>query len=204
MKDDYDFMQTYTGRRINPFSIKPQDIILEDITHALSNINRYNGHTRIPMSVAHHSILVYKLMLDSGNDKPINLLYGLLHDAPEAYIGDIIRSVKFEINELYNISIVEETLFIKMLTSLDILYDKDIFKSIKKYDNMACLIEGTALMGSEVSIDNIKGWISKIDNQGAIILAAKRLITEIMTLDRFEVEREFRSLIERELKRCRS
>ena len=61
-----------------------------DIASALAKINRFNGHTRRPYSVAEHSLHVVTIMeRDFGVEAPLPLLCGLLHDAHEAYIGDL-------------------------------------------------------------------------------------------------------------------
>lgn len=61
-----------------------------DIAHALSRLCRFNGHTRAHYSVAQHSLIVASLV-------PVeHQLVALLHDAPEAYIGDMTRPLKAE------------------------------------------------------------------------------------------------------------
>lgn len=61
---------------------------IETIAHALSNINRWTGHTSRPFSVAQHSLLVSHLV------PPEFALGALLHDATEAYLGDIAAPLK--------------------------------------------------------------------------------------------------------------
>src|SRR4051812_2148358 len=78
---------TYTGKHVNPFDLKPDDICIEDIAHALALCNRFAGHTKRPMSVAQHSVYVSRLC-------PNYRLAGLLHDASEAYLGDVTKWVK--------------------------------------------------------------------------------------------------------------
>ena len=77
---------------IEKFSdIAPINISIKDIAHNLSMQCRYNGACPNFYSVAEHSVIVSE-MLDSLPQDAIRL--GLLHDAHEAYIGDIVRPVK--------------------------------------------------------------------------------------------------------------
>lgn len=86
-------MRTWTQRRIDPFEMTADDVVIEDIAHALARQCRYNGHCAGHLSVARHSIWVQERLEDEGFGDG-NLLLGLLHDAGEAYIGDIIRPLK--------------------------------------------------------------------------------------------------------------
>jgi uncharacterized protein len=61
---------------------------IDDIAHALSNLCRFTGHTRRFYSVGEHSCRVADLM------PPELRLAGLLHDASEAYLGDMSRPLK--------------------------------------------------------------------------------------------------------------
>ena len=81
-------MRTFTGKMIDPFDPNPDLISIEDIAHALSQINRFGGHTVRPYSVAEHSVLGTVFV-----SQPSRLAF-LLHDAPKAYIGDLIRPLK--------------------------------------------------------------------------------------------------------------
>jgi 5'-deoxynucleotidase YfbR-like HD superfamily hydrolase len=79
---------TYTGRWFWPLDPQPEDIVIEDIAHALSNKCRFSGHTKKFFSVAQHSVIV-SLICD-----PKDFLWGLLHDASEAYLVDMPKPLK--------------------------------------------------------------------------------------------------------------
>jgi hypothetical protein len=83
-----DWMQTATGRQFWPMDPRPHEVFIEDIAHALSMICRFGGHCRRFYSVAEHSVLI------SRAAAPEHKRWALLHDAPEAYIGDQIRPLK--------------------------------------------------------------------------------------------------------------
>jgi len=88
MKRDGDWMQTFTGVQFWPLDPKVDEIRLEDIAHSLSLQCRFAGHCTEFYSVAQHSVLV------SQNVPPADALWGLLHDAAEAYLVDLPRPVK--------------------------------------------------------------------------------------------------------------
>lgn len=87
-------IRTFTGKYIDPFNPKVEDICIEDIAHALSMIPRFGGHLPVFYSVAEHSMKV----LDKLIFQPVHIqLEGLLHDASEAYLLDIPSPIKARI-----------------------------------------------------------------------------------------------------------
>lgn len=86
---------TSSGRNVNLAFVEPGQIHLQDIAYALSNINRFNGHSARPISVAEHSLMVAQIMERHYQITcPAALMAGLLHDAHEALIGDVTQPVK--------------------------------------------------------------------------------------------------------------
>lgn len=96
------FIQTVSGRRVDPFSLAVEDIEVGDIAQALANQCRFGGHCRRFYSVAQHSCLVSDLVRERGGDAAA-ALWALLHDAPEAYLSDLPHPLKHfsELGRLY-------------------------------------------------------------------------------------------------------
>lgn len=82
------WMQTFSGRKYYPYDPRPEDFHIEDIAHSLSMLCRYNGHSKYFLSVAQHSVLMSQYVSEE------NALWALMHDAAEAYVGDMIRPMK--------------------------------------------------------------------------------------------------------------
>ncbi len=98
MSADRKWIQTYTGKKFWPLSPKPEDVCIKDIAHSLSMLCRFNGHCTKFYSVAQHCCLVSMI---AGNGQEARSLsarelafHGLLHDAAEAYLGDIATPIK--------------------------------------------------------------------------------------------------------------
>ena len=87
------WLQTYTGKKAEPLELRHAQVCIEDIAHALSNICRFGGHTRRFYSVAEHSVRMAD-ELWAGRGTGMLSLAALLHDAPEAYLGDIPAPLK--------------------------------------------------------------------------------------------------------------
>jgi len=81
-------IHTFSGIAFDLLDPKPGMILVDDIVHSLSLINRFNGAAKFPYSVAQHSLYVAGLL------PPELKLHGLLHDAPEAYVGDMVSPLK--------------------------------------------------------------------------------------------------------------
>lgn len=88
---------TFSGEVIDPMNPQIHLIHIEDIAHSLSNQCRFTGHTKSFYSVAQHSVLVSEIVSFE------NSLWGLLHDASEAYLADLARPIKHQggLGEIY-------------------------------------------------------------------------------------------------------
>ena len=90
------WVQTYSGVAFELLAPRAEDVRAADLAHALAYSCRFGGHTRSHYSVAQHSVLVAALVWHRTRDLGATLL-GLLHDAHEAYTGDIKKPVKWAI-----------------------------------------------------------------------------------------------------------
>ncbi len=85
------WIQTHSGMAFDLSNPGPGMVCIEDIAHALAQINRYTGHAAWPYSVAQHSIMVAEIVAatrDPSTSFPGIELHALLHDSPEYVLND--------------------------------------------------------------------------------------------------------------------
>lgn len=132
-KEVGDWFTTYTGKKFYPVTPKPEDVCIEDIAHALSNVCRFGGHCRSHYSVGQHSVLVSHILAPHGKQVQF---YGLMHDATEAYVGDMVRPLK---QSLPDYQVVEERVWEAICEKFNII---SILPPVVKWaDNIALMTE---------------------------------------------------------------
>jgi len=129
----------WTGARFHLYGDDPREIQLEDIAHHLSMVSRFTGGLLRPYSVAEHSILVMKLVAASGGSTE-EMLQGLMHDAPEAYIADIASPFKAEFGGYIE---HEDRIWRRICDKLNVEYE--MCTRVKEADTLAYFIESISL-----------------------------------------------------------
>ena len=152
MNDVEQWISTQAVKQFNFINPKVEDIHILDIARALSNICRFGGHTSSFYSVAEHSIITAEI-LEQKNANKITVLAGLLHDATEAYMGDMPRPIKGSlpqhILEGYRIRflMLSEFITFERFQLVDDEDSKDMvdWQLISEIDRRLCITEAKAL-----------------------------------------------------------
>lgn len=131
-------IRTSSGKTIDLFNLQPEDIELADIIKALPNICRYGGRINTHYSVAQHSCELAKWLFTHNEADLVPL--ALLHDACEAYIGDMIYPIKIKIPEFEEI---ESKLMYTIFDAFDVNYNR--FDAFNYYDKNIVVNEMKAL-----------------------------------------------------------
>lgn len=83
-----------SGRYVDLLGIEAAVVDVHDVARALSLIPRFGGSTFFPYSVAQHCLAASDIMARANFSKRAQLA-ALLHDAEEAYFGDIPTPIKY-------------------------------------------------------------------------------------------------------------
>lgn len=153
------WIQTFTGKKFFPLEPKVEDVDIRDIARALSLLCRFGGHCKEFYSVAQHSVLVSK------HCDPIDALWGLLHDASEAYLMDLTRPVKHELRRQSAgfswFDLIETKLMTTVCTKFNLVHTEP--ESVKKADLLLLCTEARDLMAPSphkwTSLEALEGKI---------------------------------------------
>lgn len=91
-------ISTFSGIRFNLLNPTPEMVNLDDIVKGLAYKAHFGGQTPEYFSIAQHCLLVCYLMIRRDITDSELLLLGLLHDAAEAYIGDMVKPLKVHLS----------------------------------------------------------------------------------------------------------
>ena len=133
-----EYITTFTGKRFHMFNATEKELDIIDAAHALSLQCRFNGHTSHFYSVASHSLIGSKLILNQFKKE------FLLHDLQESWIGDLVTPIKRRTSA-----------FIKMENKIEKVISKKynipfpMSKEVKEMDTLMFRMEFVYLMGQK-------------------------------------------------------
>lgn len=166
------YITTATGMRFH--YDKPGPFYIADIARSLSLTARFRGHTRFFYSVAQHSLMVER-MVNFGTQASYLRKAALLHDAHEAYVGDVPTPLKWACPEL---QALEHSIALALRADAAPEVDETFYNAVKFYDDGVLHVEASCLL------EFVPAWVKVPD-------WAARYAVEILQEDPISVERQF-------------
>ncbi len=139
------WITSFTGRKINFNELSHADICIEDIATGLSNICRFNGQCGKFYSVAEHCVLGAEHLKYTLKNHAAAKAF-LLHDASEAYLGDVSSPLKNIIESIYLPLENQLTNRINQVFNIDNNYAS----LVKEIDMRMCITERDAMLDRNV------------------------------------------------------
>jgi hypothetical protein len=164
---------TASGRRVDPLRLRPEDVSIDDIAHALGMLCRFGGHAKWHYSVAQHSLLVASITEAIVSKEPARqsthqaVVYALLHDASEAYLVDLPAPIK-DVMEAYMEAEgrAQATIYDALGLPLPTL---ELSQVVSCADRAALCIEARALVPSLYAHLTRDAIVADIDTPGSIV-----------------------------------
>jgi len=141
-------IQTYAGGKFYILDPRPEEIRVNDIAASLSKLCRFGGHCLRFYSVAEHSVLVSQILEEWGEGPDVQF-DGLMHDATEAYVGDVPKPFK---GMLIGYKDIERR--IARVIEDKFMRPRGSFENpvVKEADNAALRVEANLVMA------HVEGW----------------------------------------------
>ena len=131
------WMQVRGGRAFWPLDPRPEEIDLDTVASALAKICRFGGHTTEFYTVAEHCVrMSYWIEQRYGNKQLA--LRALIHDAAEAYVGDMVRPLK---HNMGTYRAVENKILGMVHYKVGLTFNGHLVPEVKEADNRILLDE---------------------------------------------------------------
>jgi hypothetical protein len=157
LTENMSWIETYDGGNFDFDNPDNSTIRITDIAVALSRIPRFNGHSLFHYTVGQHCVLMEKALRKLyPAASPIERLHVILHDAAEAYIGDMARPLKY-LPDMIGFRRMETLVTAAIYKKLDVPQPTpEQAALVKEYDDRMLRTEAEALM------TRLKDWRSVI------------------------------------------
>lgn len=133
-------IRTSAGRSFNLLQPHTTPFGIDEIAHALSQLCRFTGHTRTHYSVAQHSVLVSYVVPDEF------AMHGLMHDASEAFLGDVSSPLKQQLRAYRDIERTVEHAIAVRFGIPPLRWTSEANAAVKHADRVLLLTEQRDLM----------------------------------------------------------
>ena len=166
---------TRSGLAVDVERITAADVHWPDVSWSLSNLCRWNGHCTRFYSVAQHCCLAHDLL---PKDQAV---HGLLHDAHEAFVGDIVRPVKEAVGN-YRVTSLQLQLDAAIYEAAGVDEpDEAAIEAVNRVDSMLLAAEARDLVA----------WSKAVQDWHAQRAESCRYVDEIKPWPRAKARREW-------------
>lgn len=170
------YIATVSGRQFFLLEPRPEDIDIGDIAHSLAMQCRWTGHCKHHYSIAQHSYYCSLIGPDS------EAFDRLMHDAPEAYIGDLNRPLKHYTEA--GVAYRRQEAVIQKAIAERFGYSVVEPESVKLADNSMLYAEKKQIVG--YTFEEAEDWGRYNEDNGIIIEEWTPQQAKQAFLDRFE------------------
>lgn len=136
------WIKTSSGLKFHIFRPSSRELSISDISHSLSLLCRFNGHTPFLYSVGAHSII------GSYICQPQFAKDFLMHDSTEGFIGDMTTPLK---REMKMFKLVEDNIYCAIARKFGLSNPPP--KEVKEMDKIMFMMEWVYLMGEKKPLD---------------------------------------------------
>ncbi|MEO1278743.1 MAG: hypothetical protein AAFV77_07305 [Planctomycetota bacterium] len=152
-------IQLWSGRGFNLANPNPAEVFDCDIAHSLGNICRFTGHTLRNYTVAEHCVRMFWLASNpelmgwtKEATSPELRLACLVHDAHEAYCGDMSAPMKRVVGREW--SKVEARISLAVRTALGCDgFHGSVWDDVHEFDMVMLRAERKAMMGPSGTVE---------------------------------------------------
>jgi hypothetical protein len=148
---DKGYITTFTGLHFNLRNPDPQTVCIEDIAHHLSMCCRWAGAVTQFFSVAQHCAIVSYICPRELRE------WALMHDAAEAYIGDLTRPLKALVPDIREI---EDNIMIVIAQKFGLAWPEP--DALRHYDDQVQKLEGTMFIRHDGRFHARNGDVAEI------------------------------------------
>lgn len=135
-------IETSAGLKFDVLNPDPAQVLIADIVGGLSKLCRFGGQCREFYSVAEHCVHCHDMAVEIHGEGDLAFAV-LMHDAAEAYVGDMVRPLKVR-DDFYRS--VEDGVQAAIRSAFAIPWDDATAAEVRRLDNIACRAEAHQLM----------------------------------------------------------